>query len=132
VNQEQNAQELTALRRENERLRGQHAQAVSERDQYRAALASATPETPATNQPVTTATPASQRTAPDYVLTQRDGAGPDTQAQTAATTFAPAEQMDQTTTSPESGWRGAFRRRRDGGAVADEAQMPNNTAAPTA
>ena len=40
---QQQEQELGALRTENERLRGQHAQAVSERDQYRAALASAMP-----------------------------------------------------------------------------------------
>lgn len=122
--QEQNAQELAGLRRENERLRGQHAQAVSERDQYRAALASG-----ATSQP---ATQASQTTAPDYVLTERDGATQDGQAQASTTTYAPTEQTDQTATSPDGGWRNAFRRRRDGSSAQDETQMPDSTAAPTA
>ncbi|MGH2485920.1 MAG: hypothetical protein ACRDHE_07910, partial [Ktedonobacterales bacterium] len=59
---QQQAQELGALRTENERLRGQHAQAVSERDQYRAALASSTP----VNQPAAAATQATAATAPTY------------------------------------------------------------------
>ncbi|HEV2405697.1 MAG TPA: hypothetical protein VGR88_09600 [Ktedonobacterales bacterium] len=128
----QQEQELGGLRTENERLRGQYAQAVSERDQYRAALASAMPANQGTNQPVATTSQTNQRTAPDYVLTQRDGVSPDMQGQTATTPVAPMTQTDQTTTTPESGWRGAFRRRRDGGSAADETLMPDNTAAPTA
>jgi uncharacterized integral membrane protein len=126
---QQQQQELGGLRTENERLRGQHAQAVSERDQYRAALASAVPTNQATNQAAATMTQANQPGARDYMVTPRDGVYPEQQAQTTTTPIASAGQADQTARSPEGGWRSAFRRARS---APDETQMPDNTAAPTA
>ncbi|HKV85739.1 MAG TPA: hypothetical protein VJN88_14390 [Ktedonobacterales bacterium] len=111
--QEQNAQELTGLRRENERLRGQHAQAVSERDQYRAALASAT----TTNQAAASNYTAAENTTAD-------------EQQRADTTLVNTP-ADQPATAPDGGWRGAFRLRR-ANAERDETQLPDSTAAPTA
>lgn len=113
--QERNAQDVMVLRREHERLRGQYAQVVGERDQYRAMLASATP--------------ASQTTTANGATPPADNTVMDTQPR--ADTAPDSVPSDQPATSPENGWRGAFRLRRSGGET-DETQTPTGTPAPTA
>lgn len=109
---DQNAQQLTALRREHERLRGEYAQTATERDQYRSQLADLAP--------------ANQMAAPatDGSVPRQEGAPAAVETTTTSTT-----QAEQPTVASESGWRNPFRLRR---AAPDEAQMPDGTASPTA
>lgn len=126
--QEQNAQELTTLQREYQRLRGEYAHVATERDHYRSMLA-ASSAAPAGQM----AEPVAQTAAPADATRAMDGAFPAEQT-AAMTTTAPVAtdtQPEQPATSPDSGWRSAFRVRR-ADRNPDETQMPNGTAAPTA
>lgn len=120
---EQSAQELTTLQREYQRLRGEYAQAATERDHYRSMLASAAPA----NQSVTSTT--TETVADGAPQSQRVGETTETTETTEQ--VATDTQPDQPAVTRESGWPNPFRVRRTD-RNPDETQMPNGTPAPTA
>lgn len=120
--QEQNAQDLMALRREHERLRGQYAQVATERDHYRSMVESMTPAGQMETQTTQSATMADAMPTNDAATSE--------QSTTTTTPMVADTQADQPATAPDSGWRSPFHVRRIQRET-DETQMPTG-AAPTA